>query len=344
MKHKSFFDFFPTPTFMDMPAPGLSLNDSGLRYIEFIPEAHGLSVGHYGKANLPNGIIESGVIKDDQSLIHALENFRKSFGLRYIRTSLPEERAYLFHTKISNVPEKELHTAVEFTIEENVPLSVSEVVFDYVVLPRREGGDPSEVEVSVTVVPEQVVLEYLEVFRKAGFIPLHFDVESQAVTKSLISRHDHDVSLIVNWDLSKVGLYIVSYNSVHFTSTMPLSSHGGATSNLSEAQSDFLLSADVVSLKDEIRKVMLYWQTQSDKTGKRVIPIGKIVLCGEGLGKKELASELSRTFSLPAQLGNVWTNAFSLNDYIPEISADESLAYAGAVGLALPQQMRDINS
>ncbi len=342
MKHKSFFDFFPTPKFMDMPAPGLSLNDSGLRYVEFTPSAHGISIGHYGKAILPSGIIEAGIIKDPESLMHALENFRKSFNLRYIRTSLPEERAYLFNTKIAKVAEKELRTAVEFTIEENVPLSVSEVVFDYVVLPKKE-NNRDEIEVSVSVVPEAVVLEYLEIFRKAGFVPLHFDVESQAITKSLISRRDHGVSLVVNWDLSKVGLYISSFNSVHFTSTIPISSQRNKDMPAGGINEEWLKSPDILFLKDEIKKVLLYWQTQADKTGKVAESIERIVLCGEGVGKKELAVELSRTFSIKAELGNVWANAFSFDDYIPEISIEESLAYAGAVGLAIPQQMLDLN-
>jgi Tfp pilus assembly PilM family ATPase len=342
MKHKSFFDFFPTPKFMDMPAPGLSLNDSGLRYIEFTPTSHGLSVSHYGKAVLPSGIIEAGIIKDGESLVHVLQNFRKSFNLKYIRTSLPEERAYLFNTKLPKVSEKELRTAVEFTIEENVPLSVSEVVFDYVVLPKKV-GIVDEIEVSVSVVPESVVIEYLEIFQKAGFIPLHFDVESQAITKSLISKNDHGVSLIVNWDLSKVSLYISSFNSVHFTSTTPTSYRNNKTKLIGATDKEWLMSPDIISLKEEIKKVLLYWQTQADKTGEKVNPIEKIVLCGEGSGKKELMEELSRAFNIKAELGNVWANAFSFDDYIPEISVEDSLAYAGAVGLAIPQQMLDLN-
>jgi len=37
------------------------------------------------------------------------------------------------------------------------------------------------------------------------------------------------------------------------------------------------------------------------------------------------------------EVGNVWRNTFSFEEYIPPILFDESLDYAAAVGLALPK-------
>lgn len=326
---RSFFDFFPTPKFLEMPSPGLALNDDGLKFIEFGTESHGVSVKRFGSANLPAGLVESGVIQDQEAFVHALQNFRKSFNLRYIRTTLPEERAYLFQTTISNVSEKELRTAVEFTIEENVPLSVSESVFDFTVLPKTDDTPRDQLKVSVSVIAEAVVLEYLSLFRAAGFMPLHFDVESQAVTKAVVSSNEKDVMLIVNLNRTKVGLYIVSRGAVDFSSTVSIPP-------IVEASTSELLA--LPSIVSEIKKVFLYWQTQGERTNQQVSPIGKVVLCGSEAARVGLAQTLSAELSLPVELGNVWGNVFSFDQYIPDIPFKDSLSYAAAIGLALPHK------
>jgi Tfp pilus assembly PilM family ATPase len=343
---KSFFDFFPTPKFLEMPAPGLALNDSGLKFIELGSGPGGQIVKRYGKAELPQGLIEAGNIKDQEGLTRALEDFRKSFDLRYIRASLPEERAYLFQTTVPNIGDRELRTAVEATIEENVPLSVSEVIFDYSVLPKQEGEAEDKVTVFVSVIPESIVLDYLSVFRNAGFMPLHFDVESQAVAKSLIVKNDPVVSLIVNLNHRNAGLYIVSQGAVSFTSTIQVDPPEKLSKNKTETSlnKEAVINDDLGLLKvypalnglvSEIKKVFLYWQTQSDRVNRKIQPIEKIILCGDESGRTGVSHFLAHELDTKVELGNVWKNVFSFDSYIPDISFEDSLSYAAAVGLAL---------
>jgi Tfp pilus assembly PilM family ATPase len=349
---KSFFDFFPTPRFLEMPAPGLALTDTGLKFVEFGSGPTGQRIKRYGGSALPKGLIEAGNIIDREGLVRALENFRKSFNLRYIRTSLPEERAYLFQTTIPTVSQKELRTAVEATIEENVPLSVSEVIFDFVVLKEQDSVVSGTTAVSVSVIPESLVMEYLSVFRSAGFMPLHFDVESQAVSKSVIGKDDESVSLIVNLNKTKAGLYIVSRGAVTFTSTIAMSAPGVSTltpPTYADASGKPLVSEDanilatypgLKMLAGEIEKVYMYWQTQADRQNRRLVDIEKVILCGEEAGRDGVAHYLTQQLETKVELANVWRNAFSFDQYVPSISLKDSLFYAGAVGLALPREDR----
>lgn len=348
----SFFDFFPTPKFLEMPAPGLALTDSGIKFIEFGIGPNGPQVKRYGGATLPKGLIEGGEIKDQEGLIRVLENFRKSFDLKYIRTSLPEERAYLFQTTVPNVSDKELYGAVEATIEENVPLSVSESIFDYAALPKTDGNGTDQLTVFVSVIPEVIVLEYLSVFRAAGFSPLHFDVESQAITKAMVAKGDPGVSLVVNLNPSKAGLYIVSQGAVSFTSTIamiPPEDSKNSTNKMLEKEIEGKTDSRIddtstleaypalSGLVSEIRRIFMYWQTQADRQNRKILPIEKIILCGEEGGREGVSHFLARQLDIKVELGNVWMNAFSFDQYIPLIPLKESLSYAGAIGLALSQ-------
>jgi Tfp pilus assembly PilM family ATPase len=332
MKHARFFDFFPTPKFLEMPAPGLALNDSGLKFIEFSPATRSLVVKRFGKATLPAGIISGGVIQDRESLVRALEDFKKSFDLRYIRTSLPEERSYLFQTAIPRVSKDELHTAIESTIEENVPLSVAEVVFDYSVLPSEPGAGEEMFHVSVSVVPEEVVMEYLDVFREAGFMPLHFNVESQAVARALVSPEDVGEVLVLNIDQGKAGLYLLSRGAVSFASAFILPMFSANPPSKEPAPESVLTALDA-----EVKRVLVYAETQADRKGLPRQPIESILLCGEASNTPGLVEHLERTHSVKIEMANVWKNVLSFDDHIPEISKEESLAYAVAIGLALPR-------
>ena len=201
---RSFFDFFPTPKFLEMPSPGLSLSDNGIRFIEFTRSRHGLVLKRFDFVPFAIPLIVSGVIQNSELLIKELEAFREKHNLRYIRTSLPEERAYLFTTEIASAQIDHIRTAIEFSIEENVPLSVSESVFDYTKIEQKNSESKKDLRVSVSVFPEQVVREYLEAFRSAGFEPMHFEIESQAIAKAVIGKDDHSTNIILHVGSEKI--------------------------------------------------------------------------------------------------------------------------------------------
>jgi hypothetical protein len=331
--HKSsFFDFFPTPKFLEMPAPGLSISDRGAHLMDFSHDKEGLRVKRFADLTFPDRYIVDGEIKNRDALIEALSNFRKENDLKYVRVSLPEERAYLFSTTISSAQAENIRTSIEFIIEENVPLSVSEVVFDYNIIPTKEKHD-DHIRISVSVVPESVVEEYLGILRSAGLEPLHFEVESQAIAKAVIPNKDTSVSVIANINHDKVGLYICDGGAVSFTSTFPISN---STEKESVASSEKIL----VDISTELKKIFMYWQTQADHLDIKPEPISRIILTGDDAGRFKELSLLTKTFSVPVIEANVWQNTFSLDKYIPEIPKERSLSFATAVGLAMPRRLQ----
>jgi type IV pilus assembly protein PilM len=352
---RSFFDFFPAPKFLEMPAPGLSITDTGVRLIEFKRDHNNLSLKQYGEMSFPAGAIVSGAIVDSPTVIKILEEFRKKHGIQYIRTTLPEERAYLFRTKIENPSSGDLRTSVEFVIEENVPILVSDAVFDYTTLRTSKDENGAEtLEVSVSVIPHDVVGEYLNLFRMAGFTPLHFEVESQAVTKAVVSNSVTRPVIVLNIGLERAGVYVVSHGAVAFSSIVPTSLP--STTSVSKSELKYILEdkdakeantamireyAGLEGVVEEVKKIVVYWQTQADKENRPVEQIETILICGEEGHRLGIPEYFSLKTGTQSELANVWTNAFSLHDYIPDIPLERSLGFAGAVGLALPS--RDAN-
>ena len=96
--------------------------------------------------------------------------------------------------------------------------------------------------------------------------------------------------------------------------------------------SDALLST-VSIVKDELLARMQYWHMRTgDMEDKR---IRSIYLCGGSSNLKGLPTYLSETLGVKCARGNVWQNAFSLEDTVPPIDKNHSLGYATAIGLAL---------
>src|SRR3989344_9439353 len=93
---RTFFDFFPTPKFLEMPSPGLAISETGLRLVEFSHTKKGYILERADSAPFSESLISAGDIKDKEKLILELKKFREKNKLRYLRGSLPEGKTYIF--------------------------------------------------------------------------------------------------------------------------------------------------------------------------------------------------------------------------------------------------------
>ncbi len=88
-------------------------------------------------------------------------------------------------------------------------------------------------------------------------------------------------------------------------------------------------------VKDEIKKLIFYWQTHRDQNNEPGKKIDSIILCGKNAGIIGFDEYLSLTTKTRVILANVWSNTFSFDDYIPPIQFRDSLNFAAVAGLAL---------
>src|SRR3989344_3201916 len=320
---KTFFDFFSPPNFLEIPSPGLSMTESGIRLVEFERKHPGLILKKFAKMNVPEGSIVDGKINESDNIIKTLEDFRKRNHLHYIRTMIPDEGGYLYRIKIPKVDGQDLRLTVESTIEENVPLTISESVFDFNLLREVTLNEQIFLEIAVSVISKDVVKSYLEIFTVAGYTPIHFETESQSIAKALVPREDNRTYLLINFEQYKIGFYIVFFREVAFSSVLPV--RITSIAKMKDEQS---------KIKDELEKIVLYWQTLSEKES-RSADFEEVIICGKNSFEKEAKDFFSSLLKKEVKSANVLVNAFSLDSYIPEIPYKESVEFAASVGLAL---------
>lgn len=304
----------------------MAVTDESVHFIQFRRGlfGNGLKLSHYEKVMLPEGVMESGFINNAEKLAEVLKDLARRYNLRYARATLPEERAYLFTATIDKVPSEGLRDAVAFIIEENVPVTLENSVFDFDVLSTAEEGD--KLRVTVSVISRKVVDFYLQVLGSAGITPASFDIESQAIARAAVPRGDKTTQLILNLGKNKTGFYVVEDEVVQFTTTLPYGAGGGTEAHLND-------------LKTEIRKIFTYWSAHS-RGGVPAKNIEKVLLCGAASLDHGFVTELMSEVTTPFDWVDPWVNVSSSIEKLPPELIKDALEYVSAIGLAIPHPHR----
>lgn len=354
MKRSKFYQFFPPPKFLQMPAIGLDISDTAMRFVELVEKRKGFVIGRFGERQIPRGVIEGGEVKKPDELRTIFKDIKNVDNLEFVSVSLPEERAYLFELRLSSMKYSDIRGAIELVLEEHVPIKVDETIFDYDIVKEEQAF----INVSVCVVPKSLVDGYLEAFSGSGIIPVAFEIEAHSIARALIPLGSGGTFMTVDFGKTRTGIAIVSEGAVQFTSTVPIG--GGAltdlivkTLNVSYDEAEKIkrekgidpdntgdeLSEAVLStvsvIRDEINKHQMYWQGHTDDYGKKREAIEKIYLCGGESNLTGFLEYLSSGVASPVELANALQNVNTLDNYIPEINFSDSLRYATALGLAL---------
>ena len=193
----------------------------------------------------------------------------------------------------------------------------------------------------------------------AGLQPTSFEVESRMVAKSVISRNYHKTSIIINIKDDSTTLSLVVDGNTRFSSTIAIGNNNirenllktdpsayDANGNIAERilinhasanneTFDALLNLFSI-LKDEIRKFNDYLISKaSDKRSFLSDKIDQIVICGKSSILPGLTNYINQSFNTEVVLANVWINTADLENHIPSLKFQDSLGFAGPIGLVV---------
>jgi type IV pilus assembly protein PilM len=348
----------PVPNYLRLPSVGVDVSDSSLKYIQFKPNyaAEELELVQWGEVDIPADTVSRGEVLDVEKLTATLRELKRLTKTAYVRMSLPEERAYLFETEIKpGTPYKEIRGALEFRLEENVPLSPRDAYFDYEIITPHKAHAP--LRVSVTVYARETINQYYEATRAAGLVPLSFEVEAAAIGRASLPPGDVGTHMIVDFGKTRTGVGIMHHGTLMYTSTIDIG--GVELSRALEAVLGATDAAELTTIKntigltesttypkvapilqkemsiitDELMLRLQYWNSHAG--GQQDHEVQSVVLCGGSSNLKGLPAFIESRLAVPARRVDVWQNAFSLDHTIPPIDLRHSYGYATAIGLAL---------
>lgn len=367
MKKNLLLNYFPIPDFLKIPSAGIDISDGSIRFVEIVEIQGEKRLGRFGKIKLPAGILKRGEIINRQKLIEILNSIKKEYKFNFLRVSVAENNSYIFKTNISkteNMPREEILARLRFKLEENVPIKPEEAVFDFDII----SADKDNLNLVVSVLPKKIIDSFISVFEEVGIKILSFEIEGQALARSLIPKGDKGNFMIVDFRNTRIGISIVRDEIVHFTSTLDIGENDlissiektlginkevaekiknerGFIKQSSKDEVFFAMLKTASLLKEEINKYLIYWHNHKDNKNQnnKENKIKKIILCGVGGKIKGIDDYLSLALKIKVEKANAWTNIFSLEDYIPPMTFLESLEFSSAIGLGTIEDNKIIN-
>ncbi|MBI4120898.1 MAG: pilus assembly protein PilM [Parcubacteria group bacterium] len=356
-----FFEYFPPPKFLLMPSVGLDISDRSIRFAELKSADGHLELGRFGERVLPEGIVVEGAIKNPPALQTELLRLEREFALSFVRVALSEEQSYLVKVQIPRVAKRDMYSTVELQLEQHVPLSPKDAIFDYSIITCGDEGARKKAHVhdlGLAVMQRKSVEEYANLFATTGIIPLSFELEAHALARALLRPGDCKTYMIVDLGATRSSVSIIAEGVVRFTATLRVGgnmlteiiarkmrldwetakryketrglSHGNKEDEL------FTTLEPIVSLlRDEIQRHYIYWHTHQNREATKGMQEAEILLCGGEANVPGLPEYLSSTLHMKVELGNPWKNVASTEEYLPPISQNHALRYVTAIGLAL---------
>jgi type IV pilus assembly protein PilM len=224
------------------------------------------------------------------------------------------------------------------------------------VLPSAD--EQRTIQVAVAAYARETIQKYYDACMEADLRPVSFEVEAQAMARSLIPSDITGSVMLVDFGKTRTGIGIVYQNTLLYTSTIDiggdqlsqtlrkvlgadvaeaeitrLKNTEGLVRGVRSSDVHDALISTISVIKDELATRMEYWHLRNGHSEAR--RISSLVMCGGSSNLKGLPNYLTESLGIPCARGNVWENTFSLEETVPPIDRRHSFGYAAAIGLAL---------
>jgi type IV pilus assembly protein PilM len=280
---------------------GLDISDRSIDLVSLIRKEGKIMVDRYGRAELPPGAIDRGVIGDAGAVSKAIANLLHSvYGAQKPRAyhagiAVPETQIF---SKVFRLPPNlgpDLAAqAAEQDAKDMFPIDLRHALKEAAVVHRDKDGQ----DVYFAAVMGTVVQGYAEVVRGAGVDPLFFDSEAVSMARALI-RPEDPPTLIADIGARSTMLSVVEEGGVRMTSTIAVAGNdltqaietklevplaeaerlkraNGFDPNAEDDRIFFLLQAPMREIVQEMRRILDYHRRKSGRA------IAKVLLTGGG--------------------------------------------------------------
>ncbi|MFC1687840.1 type IV pilus assembly protein PilM [Patescibacteria group bacterium] len=334
----------------------IDISDLRLRLIQLQKRTRGIKLRCYNELVVPEGYIVEGEIKQPDKvvdLISKLVSTTKGGKVlsKYVVASLPERRTYFKVFSIPLVTDKEISGTIKWGIEQNIPVTMEEVSYDWQIL--SENKKTNQAKVTVAVIPKSITESYLELLRKAKLIPVVLETESSSIARAIVTEEDKNSGIIlVDLGASRTSLILIDSGAIYYSSTIDLSGHE-MTQSISRAlklspdqaeKAKHICGLDEKKGRGAIRKTILPLFNLLDKKVDEIIrfyessmnkknPL-KIVLCGGVSQMIGLQAYLSEILPAPVSIGDPLAYLPSMKEQ-KLLPSQRILPYTTALGLAL---------
>lgn len=329
---------------------GLDIGENQVRLVQLKGGPEKYSLVAFGSAEIPAGVAQSDSKLDRQKLAKTVTELISSSQVdtKNVVSAIPGTSVFNALVKLPPMTQSELAKAIKYQAEQNIPLKIDDVKYDWQVI--RQDPNTKEVTVMIIAAAKSKISSMMQLFSYADLNVIALETATVAMARSLASMSDTLVMILdIGSTTTEIG--IVEKGVLSQTRSFPLAGFGmtrAISQNLGldvdqaeQFKQRFGLSQDKLegqvfktvepilrNILDEAVRSSKYYQEQFGKTVKKVILTG-------GSSRLPMISEYIKShMSVEVAFGNPWSNVSfqsSFNDKLNEIAPE----FATAVGLAM---------
>ncbi len=203
---------------------GVDLSPDAIKLVELRPEKGKPQLVTYGYTESKGDVLMGDFINNKNITTTLLKEVadRAKVTTNLALAALPNSSIFSSVAKLSNLQKRDLENKAKIKsmlameIKKILPRPLDEMVFDFNLIPTddvEKAGRNDKLEIVkflITAAPNEIVKNYVDIFKQAGFQLTNLDIESFALVRSLIGT-DRSLLMVVDIGENRTSLSIVNY-------------------------------------------------------------------------------------------------------------------------------------
>lgn len=344
---------------------GLDLGTSAVRGAELVIGKARPVLTRFGQIEVPPGAMRDGEVVDPAAVGDALSRLWKQAGFktkRNIVLGVSNQKVIVRQVDLPWMAEEDLRAALEFQVQEFIPIPVDEAILDFLILDEFQGPEGERMMRLLLVAAQRDMIDQMiSSMEYAKLLPSVIDLAPFALLRSLVSNYGLDqplaaealvdigagvTNIVVHEDGRPRFVRILIIGGNNFTEALsvglsmdPASAEqlkrqiavSGMAAPPGAEQATQILDDRTTAFVDEIRGSLDFYMAQPDAA-----QVGRVLLTGGTSRLPGLAEKLSAVLGIPVDVGHPlqYVELGSLGMPTDALAEAQPLM-AVAVGLAL---------
>jgi type IV pilus assembly protein PilM len=205
---------------------GIDLSDHVVRAVELQSHRGGHVLHALGEAGVPDGWLVDGEVHEPSKLADVIRTMlshplQGKFTSRNAVASLPEQRTFMKLVSLARFNPSEQAEAIRWEASQHLPFTLDEVELDAEFHPELDQNNGTAVVIAAA--PKTIVESYITTLTAAGLRLVGLDLESAALTRSIIHDDAQATELLIDLGGNRTTVCVLGKGVVHFSSSLPFS-------------------------------------------------------------------------------------------------------------------------
>jgi type IV pilus assembly protein PilM len=323
-------------------AIGLELDYGAARAVELSGSPQDSKLTVLGSVALPAGAVEEGMVINPELVGQALKKLWSSHGFssRDVLLGVSNQGVLVRYATFPKVAPDKLNNVIRYQAQEHLPIALSSVVLDYLVIGETTGETGPMLEVLLVAARRDMLDRFIKALDYADIEPGDIDVSTLTLTRVMppvaanmtvamvdVANGMTNILITSNGIPRLARLVSAKVKDVADRMQCSLDEVFAGANNSSEDPED-VISDWVKGLAADIHSSIMYYQGQAGSEG-----VEQVYLTGRGARLQGVAEQLEAELDLPVHTVNPLASYSAAARKDVKVKGEE-LEYAVSVGLA----------